>query len=470
MGSLTALMNLSESALQASQTALDITSNNVANQNTVGYTREVATWQERDSISLSDNRSVGEGATVTAVSQRDRVLDQMVQQQTQLESSTSAQSAALTQFQATYGISSSSTSASSTAIGAAINSLFSSLSTLQASPANSSARQAVLSAAQTLASDFNSAASQILQQYASINQQVGGLVGQVNTLTASIAQLNVRIASTGSAQDAGTLEDQRQQDLTQLSQYIGFNQTKTENNGITLTTTNGAVMVSAGQSFALETATVNGNINVTASAAAGGQDITSGLTGGQLGGMLQARDRELVSAFASVDSLAYGIGTAVNAQNAAGVDLNGNPGGAIFNLPPTFSGATSLISLATNDPNAIAAAGAGEGASGSSNATALSGLQSAAIVNGQTAAAFYGSFLTRLGNTVSSASSSSTAQQASLTQLTTQQSSLSAVSLDEEAANLTQYQRSYEAAAKVFTIVDQLMASALNLGEETTVT
>jgi len=53
--------------------------------------------------------------------------------------------------------------------------------------------------------------------------------------------------------------------------------------------------------------------------------------------------------------------------------------------------------------------------------------------------------------------------------LTSQRNSLSGVSLDEEAGNLTQYQRSYEAAAKVFSIVDALMASALNLGVPTSV-
>jgi len=75
-----------------------------------------------------------------------------------------------------------------------------------------------------------------------------------------------------------------------------------------------------------------------------------------------------------------------------------------------------------------------------------------------------------LGDAVSSVSEENTTQQASLTQLTTQQSSLSGVSEDQEASNLTLYERSYDAAAKVFSIVDELMASALNLGEETTVT
>jgi flagellar hook-associated protein 1 FlgK len=121
-------------------------------------------------------------------------------------------------------------------------------------------------------------------------------------------------------------------------------------------------------------------------------------------------------------------------------------------------------------PERNCAAAVGEGSSGDSNATGLSGLANAPVVNGKTAAVYYASFLTQLGSTVSRVSDENTTQQASLTQLTTEQGSESSVSLDQEAANLTLYERSYDAAAKVFTIVDQLMASAINLGVETSVT
>jgi flagellar hook-associated protein 1 len=466
MGTLTALLNLSQNALEASQSAIDITSNNVANANTPGYTDEVATWQENDRVTLSPTSSTGEGASVSAVSQRDPVLNQRVQQQTQLESSSSAESAALTDLQAIFGITSSSTTTVSTTIGTDINSLFSSFGALEASPSDSSVRQGVLSAAETLASDLNSASSQIAQQTAGLNQQVSGVVSEVNSLATSIAALNLQIESTSPTADAGTLEDQRQQDLTQLSQYIGFDQTKTENNGLTLTTANGALLVSEGQVYALGTSMVNGNVNVMSVA---GQDITAELTGGSLGGMLQARDQDLPTVSLALDSLAYAMGSAVNTQNEAGLDANGNPGGAIFNLPATASGASGTISVATQDSNAIAAAAVGEGSSGGANATALSNLANAPLANGHNAAEFYSSMLTALGSNVAQVQDENTTQQASLTQLTTQQGSESSVSLDQEAANLTLYERSYDAAAKVFTIVDELMASALNLGEETTV-
>ena len=468
MGSLSALLDLSQNALLANQAAIDITSNNVANQNTPGYTREVATWTS-DSVSLSNGAASDAGVSVSAVSQRDRVLDQRVAQQTQLQSATSAESTALSQLQSIFGLSATSTSASSTTLGTDIDTFFNSLSSLQANPSDGPTRQAVLSAAGTLASDLNSASSQIASQTDALNQQVSGVVGQVNALTAAIAALNTQITSTSPTGDAGTLEDQRQQDIAQLSQYIGFNQTSTQDNGITLTTTSGALLVSEGQSFALGTTVSGGNVQVTASNSTGSASISSGLTGGELGGTLEARDGALASTSSALDQLAYAIGSAVNAQNSAGVDAQGNPGANLFTLPATASGAAATIALATTDPNVVAAAGTGEGSSGSANATALSALGQATLVNGQSASSFFASFLTQVGTAAASASSSNTVQQASLTQLTTQQSSLSGVSLDEEASNLTEYQRSYEAAAKVFSIVDELLAAALNLGEETTV-
>jgi flagellar hook-associated protein 1 len=286
---------------------------------------------------------------------------------------------------------------------------------------------------------------------------------QVTTATSDALQRYLDLASD---QMKLTAENMANVD-TPGYKYIGFDQTRTENNGLTLSTANGALLVSEGKSYALGTSVANGNVEVMSAA---GQDLTSALTGGSLGGLIQARDRDLPQVSSTLDSLAYAIGSAVNTQNQTGLDANGNAGGAIFTLPASAIGASSTISLATSDPNAVAAAAVGEGSSGDTNATALNGLANTPLVNGQTASVFYASFLTQLGGTVSRVADENTTQQASLTQLTTQQSSQSSVSLDQEAANLTLYERSYDAAAKIFTIVDQLMASALNLGEETTVT
>jgi flagellar hook-associated protein 1 FlgK len=465
MGTITSLMDIARQALMTDQEALNVTSNNVANQNTAGYTREVVSFQAADEVTLSGS-SYGDGVTATATSQRNRVLEQQVQQQTQVQTQSSAIESALQQIQNVFGLSSTATSASSTDLGTAINSFFSSLSSLTSNPSDTSTRQNVLSTANTLASTFNSASSQLAQVSSDLNQQVSGDVSQVNSLTATIASLNALITSVSPNSDAGTLEDQRQLAISQLSQLVGLDQISNQQNGITLTTTGGAVLVSGAQSFALGTTQVGGVTHVIA----GGQDITSTTSGGDLGGALQVRDQMLPGYQGSLDSLTYGIGTQVNQQNALGLDANGNPGGALFSLPPSSTGAAAQIQVATTNPAAVAAAGPGEGSAGNTNALALAKLATAAIAGGQTASGFLASFLGQIGSDTAAATSDNTAQQATLTQLTTQRDSLSSVSLDEEASNLTEYQRAYQAAAQVFNIANSIMASALNLGVETPVT
>jgi flagellar hook-associated protein 1 len=466
MGTLTSVLDISREALLADQVALNVTASNVANQDTLGYTNEVVNFQSTDAVTLSSS-SYGSGVTANAVSQRDRVLEQRVQQQTQTQAQSGALESALQQVQNVFGLSSTSTSAASTQLGTDIDSFFSSLSALTSNPSDAATRQSVLSAANKLARDFNSAANQLAQVSSSLNQQVAGDVSQVNTLTTTIASLNAQIASTSPDADAGTLEDQRQLAIAHLSQLVGLDQISTQQNGITLTTSSGAVLVSSNQSFPVSTTQIGGNTDVLAGDPP--QNVTSNLTGGDIGGALQARDQNLPAYSNALDSLAYAIGSAVNQQNEQGVDSSGNPGQAIFSLPGSATGAAASISVSTTNPGAIAAASSGEGSSGNDNVTALANLSTANMVGSQTASSFLASFLSQIGSDTSAATTDNAAQQATLTQLTTQRDSLSGVSLDEEASNLTQYQRSYQAASQVFTIVDSLMATAINLGVETAV-
>ncbi len=185
--------------------------------------------------------------------------------------------------------------------------------------------------------------------------------------------------------------------------------------------------------------------------------------------MLEARDQQLPSYQSALDTLAYNIGTEVNQQNGLGLDGNGNPGAALFSLPSSSSGAAAQIQVTTTDPNSVAAAGPGEGSAGNTNATALADLASANLVGSQTASGFLASLFSQIGSDVSAATTDNNAQEATLTQLTTQRDSFSRVSLDEEAANLTTYQKAYQAAAEVFNIGNSIMASAINLGVETAV-
>lgn len=467
MGTISSMLGIAQQALLADQQALNVTSSNVANQNTAGYTRETVSFQSVDSVTLSGT-TYGAGVTTSESSQRDPALDKQVQAQTQVQAQSGALESALQQVENIFGLSSSATADASTTLGTDLNSFFSSLTAFAGSPSTAT-RQGVITAAQTLAGDFNSASNQLTQLGDNLSQQAVSDVGQVNTLTSTIASLNQQISSLDPNQDAGTLEDQRQLAITQLSQLVGLDQISNNNNSLTLTTSNGAVLVAGNQSFAMNTEQIGGVTHIFAGVG-GGQDVTSTLTGGDLGGVLQTLNQNLPSYQNALDTLAYGIGTAVNQQNAQGVDASGNVGGDLFTLPSSSTGAAAQIQMTTTDPDAVAAATSGEGSAGTTNANALAGLANTDVAGGQTATQYLSAFLSQIGNDVSQATSDNTTQQTTLTQLTTEQSSYEGVSLDEEAANLTQYQRSYQAAAQVFSIGNTIMAAALDLGVETSVT
>ncbi len=171
----------------------------------------------------------------------------------------------------------------------------------------------------------------------------------------------------------------------------------------------------------------------------------------------------------ALDTLAYNLGSALNSANQAGTDANGNAGGDLFTLPSSTAGAASQIAVAITSGSQIAAAATGNGSSDSTNLVSMLQIQNQSIVGGTTATSYYASFVSSLGSLVSEVSTENAAQQASLTQLTTQRDSLSAVNQNDQAALLENLQQTYQAAAKVFTILDAVMASALNLGVETTV-
>lgn len=462
MGTLIGLMNLSRTALEADQTAINTTANNVANQNTVGYTRKTVRFTATDSVSLNSFQGNGQGVAATVTSQRNRVLEQRLQQQTSTSASSTARANALSSVEAAFGLSASGANASSTALGSSIDSFFASLSTLSANPSDTATRSAVLSAAATLADAFNSSAAAISNQTAQLNSQIETAAAQIDGLTNTIARLNSQITSLSPGADAGTLEDQRQSTIQQLSGLLGVNQITTENNGVTLTTSSGAVLVAGSQAYSVSTTQIAGTTQLVAGDPPA---VQAQIDGGSIGGMMEVRDVELPAMLQQLNALASGVGNAVNTQNAAGFTASGSAGGAIFS--GTSSAATISVALASTA--GIATAGAGEGAAGTTNALALARLGSAAVAGGDTASNFFSNFIGALGTITSAASSADTADSAALTQAQSLRDSYSAVSLDDEASALTQYQRSYQAAAKLFSIINEIFATALNLGQSTTV-
>ena len=453
MSSLNASLATALSGLSAEQGALAATTNNVANVNTPGYSRQVPVLVTSNPI-VVDPLTLGTGVTLSSIeSIRDPILESSIQQESQTQGRLNAQVAALQQTQVNFVTSTSD-------IGTEITNFFNSINQLSTSPADLSVRQGVLTAADNLATSFNSTANNLTQQQGSLDQSVVQTVGQINQLTQQIAQLNEQVSNLENAgESAGSFVDQRQLAIDQLSSLVDVSVIPA-NNTLTLTTANGTPLVLGQQSFNLQTQL---NTNGLHDVYSGGVDITSAITSGQLGGTLQVRDQQIPALQTQLDTLAAGLANAVNGVQTAGYDLNGNLGTNLFNPPPASgTGAAANLSVAITNPSLIAASS--DGTSGSNgNAQAMYALSNQSIIAGQTPTDYYSGVVFNVGNDVSNATAEQTASTQVLAQLNDQRASVSGVSLDEEAANMVQYQNAYAASAQVITAINNMMYDVIQM-------
>jgi flagellar hook-associated protein 1 FlgK len=458
MGGLNTSLLIGLQALDANQGALDATSNNIANVNTPGYTREVAQLSENPE-SESGNSVNGGGVTLEGLqSVRDELLNLQIQQQTSLQSSADAESSSLQQIQSSF-------TPASGDLSSALTAFSSSLAQLSASPASPAAQQDVISTGQTLATSFNTTANVLTGAQSQADDQVTQTVTQINSLTQKIAQLNGQLAQVPAGEDGGTVEDQRDQLVQQLSGLTGISITQSSS-GEVITTANGSPLVLGSQSFDLQTATGSDGFQQVLDS--NGNDITASIQGGTLGGSIQIRDQIVPGFLSQLNTLASQFATSFNAAQAQGFDSNGNQGANFFTVPanPNDAGAAAGIAVAITDPNQIAISS--DGSAGSSgNVTNLSAALTTTLPSGQTPAGAYARLVFQVGNAASDASTQSSAIGQNLTQLTNLQGSVSAVSIDEETTNLLRYQTAYEAASRIVSTIQVLDNAALNMGSGT---
>lgn len=456
MGSLASSMWIASQALEANQGALETTSNNIANQNTPGYTREQVVLTEA-APTVEGNVTYGNGVVLQQIhSVRDQVLELRIAEENQQQGSSQAQYSGMQQVQGLF-------SDPTVGLGADFTAFFNSISQLSTSPTSVPSRQGVLTAAQNLANDFHSTEQNLDSIQSGLNQSVTQAVTQINTLTQQIAKINSQVGQMQQlGKDPGSLGDQETQLIQQLSQLTTVNQIQTEK-GLTLTTGNGAPLVVGDQSFVLQA--TNGPSGMT-DISSQGQDITGSLQGGQLGGNLQLRDTVIPGMLNQIDNLASQFATSVNSAQASGFDLNGNAGQPLFSVTSGAGAATSL-KVALSNPSSIAASSDGTVGSNGNLANLLA-VQNQALPSGANPVETYANLVSQTGNLTSQALAEVTGSTASLNHLNDQLGAVSGVNLDEETTNLLNYQRAYQAAARVISTVDALTQSVLDMGSGVT--
>ena len=321
------LLNIGMSGLNAAQGSLSVLSNNIANVNTPGYSRQQSA-QTANASNQFGGVFIGSGTTLADVRRvYNEYLDTAYQNSTSLSADANA-------YQGQIGSVDKLLSDRTTGMSSVLSSFFATLQTASSNPNDLSARQLLVANAQTLTNRFNSLSTQLTQQKETINSQLSTMSDQVNQLTASIASLNKQIfQAQGSASSApANLLDSRNEAVRSLNELIGV--TATEKNGqFSITTGTGQSLVEGGivnTISAVPSKSDNSQYTIQLNVSGTSLDLGSVISGGSIGGLLRYRSDALMPAINELGRLAIATADTVNNQLGQGLDLNGDFGISLF--------------------------------------------------------------------------------------------------------------------------------------------
>ena len=460
--SINRLVDIGKSALFTAQQAITVAGHNIANVNTPGFSRQQVTLSEN----RPENGSPGQiGTGVHAESIR-RSFDAFVEEQLLASRERlgefTASNSALARLEPLFG------DANNLGIGAGLNEFFGALQDVATNPNDLSARTVFLSKATALAGRFNQAATDLTTAQGFLDRQVGQTVTDVNRLTSQIANLNAKIAGAeSSGQQANDLRDERGVALANLGELIEISSIEDATGQLTVFAGRGHVLVDKEQTYQLvgvPDLSNNGLLDVRYDAGAGPTtSLSSVIQSGRLKGLLGVRDQTIPSLRASLDTLASEIVTQVNQQHRLGFGLDGSTNQDFF-APTGTTASTIAVSLA--NVRQIAASSTAAGVPGNSaNALALAGLKNTDFASLGTVSfqEYYSTIAGNFGSIAQGVDGNLRAQKVLHDQLTAQRASISGVSMDEELANLLQYQRSFEAASRMIVVADEMFQTILSL-------
>jgi len=326
------LLSTSVSGLLAFQRALDTTSHNIANANTVGYSRQLTEFMTRNA-QQSGNGWMGSGVDVSTIR---RVYDDFLAGQSRGASSAYQQ---FDTFSTQAGRLNNLFASTSTGLSTSLQKFINAFQSVADNPTSTPARQTLLSEAQSLMQRLQGYDSSLRSFDAQVNSQLTSEANTISSLSRGIAKLNQEITSAygQSGQPPNDLMDQRDRLIDQLAEHISVNVVAQDDGSLNVFVGNGQPLV-VGQTF--------GEIVTTPDAydparqvlsfktPSSTVEITNSLSGGSLGGLLEFRSQMLDPARNALGRISAGLAQVVNDQHHAGVDLNGQLGQDLFSVGP----------------------------------------------------------------------------------------------------------------------------------------
>ncbi len=436
------------------QVAINVTGHNISNASTDGYSRQRVSLTETPAL-WERYGYLGTGVQVSSIDRmRDSFLDGQVRTSNGLESAATTQQQILSQVEASFN------EPSDAGLSSTMTQFFNAWQTLSTHPEDSSSRNAVVQQGTLLAQSFQRLHSELTQEHDSLRDDIAAKLTSINQLTSEIADLNNKITSATAAGGVpNDLEDERDLKLDELSKLANISVSK-DSGGAVMVSIGGMVVASRGGAVALSSQEANGQMQIVTAK----DQVPVSVTSGELGGELNVFNTTLPGYLSKLDELAGALINRVNTLHSAGYGLGTPPSTGIAFFSGTGAADMAVNANVAADPNLVAASQDGN-AGDNQVALAIANVANDKVLTGNTltVSQFYSGLASSVGSDITGVQSTSNAQQLVLTQLENQRSSVSGVSLDEEMTNLIQYQHSYDAAARLVTIANNMFETVLNM-------
>jgi len=424
------------------QLAMSVASNNIANAQSPEYARQ------RLVVSPAGPTGgallIGGGVDVVRVQAlRDQFIDRRLQQETSARSGDETLTRALSDVEVLFNDS------EDTGLLLSLTKFFNSFHTLSLDPASMNFREELKINANALIDSFRSRYNELTNIQRIANDSIEADVGQVNALIRQIASVTDQIKTQETQHVSNDLRDQRTALVRRLSEFVEVSEVESGNGDYRLSTANNQLLVLNSTTFDLAD-----------------EDITAGLGDGSLKANLNVRDVHIPGYLTQLDQLAYEITEQVNLVHAASYNLDGETGINFFTSLTSASDASRLIALSTGVNADVRKIAASELSTGNDNraATRLGNLLHTTAFTGGTVTDQYQTLVFTVGTDLANAELNLREHKAIEHQLENRRASVSGVSIEEETVQILQFQRAFEASARMIRTVDEMIQVLLGMG------
>ncbi len=465
-------MQTGRSAMVAAKTGIATTGHNISNANTEGYSRQRVSTHAAESIGGQFGKNtVGTGVAVSRVERlNDHYIEKQIRNSQKDLSHFEEKDLILRQVEDIFN------EMSGDGLNRFISRFFNEFRKLSEEPESPAIRQSLRESAQSMTNDFHRLRQEVVAVAQHADQRIEGFVGEVNHIAQELADLNQRISwverSGGSPND---LLDKRDLIFRKLGSYfdVSMSQDKNGSFNVDIKGVGPLVMADRAEHLSVEGTPANrsgkpeAGLDILSSGNVLGT-ITYSLQGGKLGALIEARDKMIATVLDRLDEMAFALTHAVNQIHSQGFNSEGISGIPFFSPLQEPNRAAEWISLSEEVQLSIDQIATGllpESPGDNRVALAIAQLQNEKLIDHghATADEWFNSMVTDVGIASAKNRSSMLQEKDIILQLNKVREQISGVSIDEETANLMEFQHAFDASAKVIQVADDLLKTVLSL-------